>query len=128
MATGDKFFTCVNNQQIPSWESFYASLIIEDENGNPCLKTSGSSGGGGGLPPVGIDTYSNIEISGNIEVTTANTYKSIELLVFEGVVVLDNITYPEGSYRIEATFNNKIANSLSYDASNSTSSFLQYMV
>ena len=128
MAIGDFFFKCDNNAQISDWNTFFAQMIVEDANGDPCFKVCDpNAGGGGGLPAVGGETFSNEDISTTTKVVPANTYKSIELVVLQGVVTLGAVTYPIGTYTIQASFNHKILNSLSYDATASTSAFLQYM-
>jgi len=70
--------------------------------------------------------YSNIDISGVAStVIGANTVKSVELIVIEGIVTLGNIAFPEGTWPINAKMQGLITNALDFNASASNEAYLQ---
>ena len=72
--------------------------------------------------------YSNSDISGVAStIIAANTVKSVELIVIEGVVTLDNIAFPVGTFPINAKMQGKITNALDFDASGSLEAYLQIL-
>jgi hypothetical protein len=88
-------------------------------NGTGNLGFQGITGGGGSISIIPIDQIGGtVDISGAIGFTLA-TFRSVTFVVVQGTVVIDGVTYPEGTF----TFDNNTFGTLrpiSYDATGST--------
>ena len=88
MAEGDKYFTC--DRPVPGdWDDFFAEMIVEDANGEPCLKTCDPNAGGGGGPvtPGTPSITVGTNTSGTITAYKSVTFAFLDPVEIDGTII-----------------------------------------